>query len=84
MPGIASGRNDGTVGTQLETVSPCARIRAMFAPSSSGSFISQRPIASNPAAAYAATSSAKDAFTVEIAESDRFTSVLEVLQRVGG
>ena len=56
----------------------------MFAASSSGSFISQRPIASNPAAAYAATSSANDAFTVEIAESDRFTSVLEALQRAGG
>ena len=49
----------------------------------SGSSNSQRPIASKPAAAYAATSSANEAFSVEIVESDSFTSVLEVLQGGG-
>ena len=82
MPGIASGRNDGTVGTQFATARPCSPERARFAASSAGSFISQRPIASKPAAAYASTSSANDAFTVEICESDSFTSVLEALQAV--
>ena len=73
MPGIASWRNDGTVGTQFATARPCARRSARFASSSGGSFISQRPIASNPAAAYASTSSANDAFRVEIVERASFT-----------
>ncbi len=51
MPGIASGKKDGTVGMQFETARPCERRSATFAASSSGSFISQRPIASKPAAA---------------------------------
>ena len=50
-PGIPSWRNDGTVGMQFETVSPAARSASRFAASSSGSFISQRPIASKPASA---------------------------------
>ena len=50
MPGIPSWRNDGTVGTQFETPRPCSASSARFAASSAGSFISQRPIASKPAA----------------------------------
>ena len=70
IPGMPSGRIDGTVGTQLATPRPASRSSSTFAASSSGSFISQIPIPSNPAAAYAATSSAKEAFTVEISDSD--------------
>ena len=51
IPGIARGRNDGTVGMQLETASRCSRRSPMFASSSSGSLNSHSPIASNPAAA---------------------------------
>ena len=61
---------------QFDTERPAARSRATLAASSSGSLNSQSPIASNPAAAYAATSSAKDAFRVEIVESESFTSCL--------
>src|SRR6187431_1489561 len=75
MPGMASWRNDGTVGMQFETVSPCARMSATLASSSSGSFISQSPIASKPAAAYLSTSSANDSFSVEIVESERLTAL---------
>ena len=74
MPGIRSGRIDGTAGTQFATPRPASRRRATFAASSSGSFISQIPIPSKPAAAYAATSSSNEAFTVEISESESFTT----------
>ena len=68
---------------QFDTVSPASRSAVMVVASSSGSSNSQRPIASKPAAAYAATSSGNEAFSVEIVESDSFTSVLEVLQGGG-
>ena len=51
IPGIASWRMVGMVGTQFATASPCARRRARLAWSSSGSLNSQMPMASNPAAA---------------------------------
>ena len=77
IPGIASGSTDGTAGTQTATRRPCSRSRAMFASSSSGSLNSQRPIASNPAAAYAVDVLANVAPTVEISERERITSVRE-------
>ena len=57
MPGIASWKTDGTSGTHTATRRPCSRRRAVLASSSLGSLYSQSPIASNPAAAYASTSS---------------------------
>jgi hypothetical protein len=46
-----SGRIEGTAGTQLVTFRPLALIRSIVASSSpSGSFISQIPIPSAPAA----------------------------------
>ena len=68
---------------QFDTESPASRSAATLLASSSGSSNSQRPIASKPAAAYAATSSGNEAFSVEIVESDSFTSVLEALQADG-
>src|SRR4029078_2866658 len=79
-PGIASWRNDGTVGMQFDTESPASRSAATLLASSSGSSNSHTPIASKTAAADAARSSADEAFSVEIVESDSFTSVLEALQ----
>ncbi len=72
MPGILSGRMEGTVGTQLATPRPASRMSPTLAASSSGSFISQIPMPSKPAAAYASTSSSKRALTVEISESESF------------
>ena len=49
IPGIASWRNDGTIGTQFATPrARAARRSARLASSSSGSLNSQRPIASKP------------------------------------
>jgi hypothetical protein len=72
MPGIPSWTIDGTTGTQFATVSACSCKSFRLAASSSGSLNSQSPIESKPAAAYAATSSAKDALMVEISESASF------------
>ena len=51
IPGMRSGRIEGTAGTQFATPRPASRRRSTFAASSSGSFISQIPIPSKPAAA---------------------------------
>ena len=69
----AFGRIEGTVGTQFVTRRPLDRSAARSV-SSSPSFISQIPIPSKPAAAYARTSSSNDAPTVEISLSERITA----------
>ena len=67
------GRIEGTSGTQFVTRRPLARTASRFASSLAPSFISQIPIPSKPAAAYARRSSRKLAATVEISESERLT-----------
>ncbi len=74
MPGIASGRIEGIAGMQFETPRPERSSASRFASSSWESLNSQMPMPSRPAAAYANTSSANDALTVEISLSDSFTA----------
>jgi hypothetical protein len=78
---MPSWRIEGTAGVQFAAAKPASRRRRRLAPSSEGSLNSQTPIPSNPAAAYAATSSAKDALTVEISLKESLTPLAALRSR---